>query len=107
MANNIGGASGTNINITTLIEILPVAQKQGIGLAKLRDDLRAAHREVNRLNAENREQRSTIFTANRKIEEYKEAEDFSKRLKALERSDISARLTAADAHQRCANLTDT
>ncbi|KAI4628339.1 hypothetical protein J4E80_002477 [Alternaria sp. BMP 0032] len=104
MANSIGDASGTNINTITLIDILPVAQKQGVEIAKLRDDLRAAYRDVNRLNAENREQRSTIFTANRKIEEYNKAEDFARRLKAVEESDISTRLTAADAHQRCADL---
>jgi len=33
MANNIEGASGTSINIITLIDILPVAQKQGVEIA--------------------------------------------------------------------------
>jgi len=104
MANSIGDARDTDIDITTPIDILPIAQVHEVAIAKLRDELRAAHREVNRLNAENREQRSTIFTANRKIEEYNQAEDFAKRLKAVEESDISARLTAADAHKRCADL---
>ncbi|KAI4938254.1 hypothetical protein J4E85_000693 [Alternaria conjuncta] len=110
MANSIGDASDTDINITTLIDILPVAQAHEVAIAKLREDLRAAHQEVNRLNAEvnrlnaeNRDQRSTIFTANREIEEYK-ADDIAKRLKEAEESDTPARLTAADAHQRCADL---